>query len=92
MAKVLNGDHGLRGQRLVQWEADRGKGKHTTEVKQSDSDARVHYVPCAKLRLEMAHRTMLRRTLTTLYHPASTELERKRGTCQSWLGEEGGMN
>jgi len=35
MAKVLNGDHGLRGQRLVQWGAGREKeGKHTAETKQ----------------------------------------------------------
>ena len=33
MAKVLNGDRGLRGQRLVQWGASR-EGKYTTEAKQ----------------------------------------------------------
>jgi len=35
MAKVLNGDRGLRGQILVRWEANRkGESKYITEAKQ----------------------------------------------------------
>ena len=31
--KILNGDRGLRGQILVQWEAGRKGSKYTTEAK-----------------------------------------------------------